>query len=108
MTHEQLTTPLEAAADDEAASAAREEKINDSLPIVVFTATSSEDGEIVRGILESEGIPVILTNAASSPFGEAFSVGLGQMGQILVAPKDVARALEILALSISDPLTATN
>jgi hypothetical protein len=66
-------------------------------PVVVYTASSEEDGEIVRGLLESEGIPVILTTAGSPIYGEVFSIGEGQAGEILVAPADAERAKSILA-----------
>ena len=98
MSEDVLVTPLEAAVDAEAKS---EQSSDNSLqqPVVVYTAGSVEDGEIVRGLLESEGIPVIYTHAASPALGDVLGLAEGQAGEILVAPLDYEKAKALLAAS---------
>jgi hypothetical protein len=100
MSEESLQTPLEAAIDSEPAPLVVNNEQKDVAPVVIYTAGSPEDGEIVRGILEAEGIQVILTNAGSSALGEVFNVGEGQYGEVLVAAADAERANNILSAAI--------
>ncbi len=103
MSDEVLETPLEAAsAEQYVPEILIPEGPDSGQPVVVYTASSAEDGEIVRGLLESENIPVILTTSASPVLGEVFAVGEGQGGEILVAPSDADLALAILSESIPD------
>jgi len=95
MADEQRPTPLELASDAEVGQEESLQSTGD--PVVVYTTGSSYDGEIVRGILETEGIPVILTQAASPILGEVFENGEGQAGEILVAPQDALRAEALIA-----------
>lgn len=54
---------------------------------VAFTTLSSQEAEVVRGMLESNGITVVIMNGNSSPYP--------QMGEIElhVAQDDVVRAM---------------
>jgi hypothetical protein len=104
MNEEESATPLEVAADTEG-RAEDTDLSQTGVPVSVYLAESPEDGEIVRGLLESEGIPVIYTHSASPIFGQIFSPSVGQVGEIFVAPADVERALSILALSTEDGLS---
>jgi|GEM_PF-3814599 hypothetical protein len=102
MSEEDMTTPLEAAAAAESMVDDSYDASADSLPpVVVYTATSEEDGEIVRGLLESEGIEVVLTTSGSPVYGQVFGIAEGQWGEVLVAPGDAERAKAILAAASS-------
>lgn len=73
-------------------------------PVAVFDATSAAEGEIVRGLLESEGIgaeyipmPVYPVPLGSAVLGEAAH------GIVLVAAEDEARARELIAAYSTAP-----
>jgi hypothetical protein len=95
MVNEPLVTPLELAADAETSSEISVADVGQL--VVVYTAGTPSEGEIVRGILESEGIAVVLTQAASPILGQVFSVAEGQAGEVLVSPEDADRAEAIVA-----------
>ena len=66
---------------------------NDHL-VVLRNCGDEIQAELVRGILESEGIPSMmrrLLNPLTSPYGELFG-GV----DVLVLPEDRARAMEVL------------
>jgi len=106
MSDESGLTALEIAAEAERTADEVKAANSSTVPVVVYTAGTAEDGEIVRGILESEGIPVILTTPASPAYGDAFGLAVGQAGQVLVAPEDVQRAMDILEVTSASELVA--
>ena len=65
-------------------------------PVIVFSAATQDEGEIVRGLLESEGIPAIFTDHSSPILGDALSVTGDHMGDVLVATADVERAKALI------------
>ncbi len=62
---------------------------------ILDEVSGSIDAEIVRGLLESQGIKVILSQEGA---GRAIGLTIGSMGgtQILVPQKQLAEAQEIL------------
>ena len=69
--------------------------------VVVCEVNGSVEGSIVRGKLESEGIPAILRQEALGRFYGISVDGLGKV-EILVPPSCEERALEILS-SVGNP-----
>jgi len=70
----------------------------------VFSANSSDEGEIIRGLLESEGIPALYDAQAGIVMGDAVMIGEAPKGIVLVAGEDEARARELIA-AYSQPVT---
>ena len=70
--------------------------------MVICSANGEVEGNIIKGKLESEGIPVILRQEAIGKF-YAFTVdGLGEV-KILVPPLFKEKALKIISLSEKSP-----
>lgn len=97
---------LEAAAlREEAEDQAVEQAAKAAPPVVVFKAATQDEGEIVRGLLESEGIPAVLVDQSSPPLGDALIAGDTHWGDILVAPADAERAKELIESSQNVAIT---
>lgn len=65
-------------------------------PLVsVFAAGTESEANIVRGLLEAEGIPVVFRDEGARTYGSVFSVSEARWGDILVASRqaDAARAV---------------
>lgn len=97
---------LEAAAKQEA----QEERAVEAAaqapdPVVVFKAATQDEGEIVRGILDSEGIPAFLIDHSSPPLGDVLINTDTHWGDVLVAPADAARARELIESAQKTPVT---
>lgn len=71
-------------------------------PVVVYEAANSLEAEVVKGRLESEGIPALIRgDAASTIFGLA-SGNLAK-AEVLVPEPLAERALTILAETVTEP-----
>jgi|SRR5579862_170888 len=65
-------------------------------PVVVFSAASVSEGQIIRALLDGEGIPAIFNDLSSPTLGEALSVTRDDAADVLVAPGDAERAKELI------------
>jgi hypothetical protein len=73
-------------------------------PLVsVFVAGTEVEANIVRGLLEAEGIPTTVSVAGAKAFGALLSVGAGQWGDVFVAPDDAEKAREVVAAHVTPP-----
>lgn len=71
-------------------------------PVVVWEALNMMEAEVVKGRLESEGIPAIIRgDAAGTIFG--LSVGDLAKAEVLVPEPLAERALSILAEVVTEP-----
>ena len=76
-------------------------------PVEVWEANNRMEAEIVKGHLESEGIPAIITGeAAGTIFG--FTTGNLAKASVLVPAPLADRALEILEAAVVDDDSANN
>ncbi|MCC6442189.1 MAG: DUF2007 domain-containing protein [Armatimonadetes bacterium] len=82
--------PLEAAALEEAENP-------DIVLVPVYEAPNAYTAELVKGILEGEGIEVMLDGERTAVFDGVLSVESGSWGQVLVKDEDAERSLEIIA-----------
>jgi len=93
---EQENTPIETAAivegNMEDASAAL---VSSPAPVKVFDAVSAAQGEIVRGLLDTEGIPAVFESVAGASLDQVF-FGETFHGEVLVAAEDEERALQLI------------
>ena len=101
-------TPLEIAGaaegvDVEAAEEARRNMTGKNAPIAVFEATSQAEGQIVRGLLDSEGIPAIFEPLPGLSMTDEVILGETFNGVVLVAPEDAERAAELIAAYAKGP-----
>ncbi|HEX5323740.1 MAG TPA: DUF2007 domain-containing protein [Capsulimonadaceae bacterium] len=88
---------LEAAAQRQEREQAEIERISGSAsPVVVFEASSDDEGQIIRGILESEGIPAIYNDQTAPILGDALSFTTDHSGDVMVSPSDVERAKALI------------
>lgn len=97
-----LQAAAQAQADEELAV---QQAAKASPPMVIFKAATQDEGEIVRGMLESEGIPAVLVDHSSPPLGDALIATETHWGDILVAPSDADRAMELIESSLNTPIT---
>ena len=87
-------SPLEAAAAREAdAENAAEAVAKSSSPVGVFDANTSSEGEIVRGLLEAEGISAVFESLP----GMTMVLGGDFNGTVYVPAEDETRARELIA-----------
>jgi hypothetical protein len=66
-------------------------------PVSIFSAGTEPEANIVRGLLEAEGIPVVVSMAGTAAYGTMLSIGAGKWGDLFVSPDDAERAREIIA-----------
>ena len=91
-----LVTPLEQAVAEE--PLARElPDWNASSPGIVFTASSREQGEIVRGLLESEGIPAVYEPLPGDSQLSPSILGDTHFGYVVVPEEYGRQARELIA-----------
>lgn len=62
---------------------------------IVYITNSDFDARVVAGLLETEGIPVLVQQ---EPAGSALGITVGILGEVkvVVRPQDYQRALDIL------------
>ena len=65
-------------------------------PIPIFRASTEDEGEIVRGLLQSEGIDAIFGSVPTSAYGATLVGGQGYWSDVLVAPEDAERARALI------------
>ena len=65
-------------------------------PVVVFRASDQNEGNIIRALLEGEGIPAVFDDSSASILGDAMSVAGNHTNDVLVAPSDVERAKALI------------
>jgi hypothetical protein len=75
--------------------------MNEDIWIVVFTAAGMTQANIVRGRLETEGIPTSLKYEAAGAIYAITVDGLGEVG-ILVPQEDFERAVAVLNRSYDE------
>jgi len=67
-------------------------------PVAVFSPPFNDnEGEIVRGLLESEGIPAIYDNHAGIMVAYSLKLSDAPTGNVFVSPNDERRARELIA-----------
>ena len=78
--------------------------------VSVFSAGTESEANIVRGLLESEGIPVVFRDSsAPGPYGSVFGVAESRWGDLLVGAGQADLARQIIAAAqepssnVSDP-----
>lgn len=88
------TNPLEGVPGDVALHPGEEGE-----PLVsVFSAGSESEGNIVRGLLESEGIPAMFRDSSSpAAYGSVFGVAEARWGDLLVGASQADLARQIIA-----------
>ncbi len=86
------TDPLEGVPDDV-------NFVDADLPplVSVFAASSEAEGNIVRGLLEAEGIPAIFQDVAAGSFGSVFSVSAAHWADVLVPADQAEQARAAIA-----------
>jgi hypothetical protein len=90
------TSPLEGVPDDVALNPGEE-----VAPLVsVFSARTESEANIVRGLLESEGIAAIFREVATPAYGSIFSVSESRWADILVASTEAQAAREAIETAI--------
>lgn len=88
------TDPLDGVPDD---VVLRPGEAGESL-VSVFSAGTESEVNIVRGLLASEGIPVMVRNASSpAAYGSVFSIGESRWGDLLVGASQADLARQIIA-----------
>jgi hypothetical protein len=98
-----IATPIEEAAASEAAvEAGREQAALSDPPVSVFEASNAGEGEIIRGMLETEGIEAIYE---SRP-GLTMILGGDFSGSVLVPGEDADRARELVDTFLASAQTA--
>lgn len=69
----------------------------ETVPLVsVLSARTESEANIVRGVLESEGIAVIFREVATPAYGSVFSVSEARWADLLVSAGDAARAQQAI------------
>jgi hypothetical protein len=63
----------------------------------VYAAPDQITAELVRGTLESEGIPAVIGEQVADAYAGAFALGEGYWGEVRVAAADADRARAVLA-----------
>jgi len=87
------TSPLEGVPGDVALHPGEE-----TAPLVSVCAAQSEmEANIVRGLLEGEGIPVVFDGLPTSTLGNVFQAGETCWGDVLVPAEQAAQARAILS-----------
>lgn len=97
-------TPLEVSALEEAnAEQAAGLAASSKPPVKVLDASSATEGEIVRGLLTSEGIPAVFEALPGYSLTDEVILGETFHGAVLVAPEDEERALQLIAAYLEAP-----
>lgn len=92
-------SPLETAAVREAFAENAADAVADSQsPVGVFEANTSSEGEIVKGMLEAEGIAAVFESLP----GMTMVLGGDFNGTVFVPAEDEAKARELIAAYSSD------
>jgi len=63
----------------------------------VFAAPDSSVAEIIRGVLDAEGIPSLVGEQVMDAFPGAMATGEGYWGEIRVRSEDAGRAREVIS-----------
>ncbi|MDR3709823.1 MAG: PaaI family thioesterase [Capsulimonadaceae bacterium] len=88
-------TPIELASVQEPDTEAESGEDTLSEPLIkVFDAGTYAEGQIIRGLLETEGIPAVFEAASDMPIAY---LGVQIQGAVKVAPEHEARALDLIA-----------
>lgn len=94
-------SPLEGVPTDIALSPDREME-----PLAaVFAAHSESEANIVRGLLEAEGIPAVFDDLSAPIMGSIFQSGETRWGDVLVPARLADEARAAIALSVQQPLS---
>jgi hypothetical protein len=89
-------SPLEGVPDDVALNPGEEVE-----PLVsVFSAQNESEANIVRGLLESQGIAAIFREVATPAYGSIFSVSESRWADILVASTEAQAAREAIEAAV--------
>ncbi len=68
-----------------------------TVPLVsVLSARTESEANIVRGVLEAEGIAVIFREVATPAYGSVFSVSEGRWADLLVSAADAEQAQQVI------------
>ncbi|HEY3331336.1 MAG TPA: hypothetical protein VGK19_15005 [Capsulimonadaceae bacterium] len=87
-------TPIEVAAEDEAGAEDAISRAESSLsPVAVFEASTSTQGEILKGVLQADGIDAVFESLP----GITMVLGGDFQGTVFVPAEDEARARELIA-----------
>lgn len=66
-------------------------------PVAVFAAPDAVTAEMVRGVLEAEGIRAVIGEQVTDALAPSLQQGEGFWGEVLVAASDAAAARAVLA-----------
>jgi len=80
----------------ESNSLSEEEENPDIALVPVYNAPDEYTAELIKGILEGEGIEVMLKGEQVPIFDGALEIASGYWGQVLVKEEDAERSREIL------------
>ena len=69
--------------------------------VAVFAAPDQMTAEVVRGVLESEGIDAFIGEQVTSSLGSAFATGEGFWGEVRVRAEDAQRARSFVDSHVS-------
>lgn len=73
----------------------------ETLPLVsVMSVGTESEANIVRGILEAEGIAVIIHEVAAPTYGSVFSVSEARWADLLVSAADAERAQQVVEAAV--------
>jgi hypothetical protein len=73
-----------------------DDRTQDAVMEAVYRAPNEDTAMIIRGILESEGIPVTLKSAQIPWYDGIMVMGEGYWGDVMVAPENAQRARDIV------------
>ncbi len=76
--------------------------------VAVFSGYSEAEVNIVRGLLEADGIAAVVREVATPSVGSIFSVSEGRWGDILVAPEQADAARAAIAAAVQPDPTAAD
>ncbi len=69
----------------------------ETVPLVsVMSVRTESEANIVRGLLESEGVAVIFREVATPAYGSVFSVSEARWADLLVSAADAERAKQVI------------
>ncbi len=80
--------------------------VPDESPVVLAQAPDEVWARVLAGWLEGEGLEVMLESKVVTEFDSATTVSRGYWGNVLVHPRDLERAREILAAFEADQSSA--
>lgn len=72
-----------------------------TVPLVsVMSVRTESEANIVRGVLEAEGIAVIFREVATPAYGSVFSVSEARWADLLVSAADAERAQQVIEAAV--------